>query len=569
MSYLDVQRILVYQKPESELQKKFDEIWDNQTCHLRGISRYVVNVEGEMENALTKFDANNSGKLQQKLRECPLSKRIYRQDLIQIEDQQDEGGIMHNIFNVIVNFFKGSGNSSQEKAEKVTRSILDKVRSEIDKITENETDSIENCTITLLNYLRQEIKTQPKEIKKSISSKPEYEIELQLIVCSHALPTFKNMAELAKEKLDPLYYLEKFEYKPLLTTFQNLYMQVKAENSIADTICAYLEEPTKMRRDQSLPHLLANKMRHSQYHYFSSKMALKVQVLTDLHKEDKFEKYMSYIHHPGKCLERYLATYIAQYCDGKNESATRLQVIAKHEICRIIEVVVEVMKNIKTGKAIDWLSDLLNDTTFREELVVKQSASEILRACNSSHELELGNFLKTMESTLLKLKSNLQQSHMRSDREKENWKKVTLDHLKDLVGCQEQCPFCYEQCDLQIPNHDQKHRVEVHRIGCCGGRRMKETKLLSMNYCPNMIAEDWDFYKDDIPHPYKKYAEIYPDWSIPSGKSDESLYWKLFIGKYIDKLVETYGKGKPVINPSWKDIPWQNVEEDLKKIHHL
>ncbi len=86
---------------------------------------------------------------------------------------------------------------------------------------------------------------------------------------------------------------------------------------------------------------------------------------------------MSYIHHPGKCLERYLATYIAQYCDGKNESATRLQVIAKHEICRIIEVVVEVMKNIKTIKAIDWLSDLLNDTIFREELVVKQTANEI------------------------------------------------------------------------------------------------------------------------------------------------------------------------------------------------
>ncbi len=53
-------------------------------------------------------------------------------------------------------------------------------------------------------------------------------------------------------------------------------MQVKAENSIADTICAYLEEPIKMCLDQSLPVLLANKMRLSQYHHFSSKMALKV-----------------------------------------------------------------------------------------------------------------------------------------------------------------------------------------------------------------------------------------------------------------------------------------------------
>ncbi len=572
LCYLDVQRILVYQEAESELQKKFDEIWDNQTCHLRGMNRHI-NVEGEMDNALIEFDANYSGKLRPKLRECPLSKRIDKRNFIPSGEQHytNEGGIIFNIrkLDFFVNFLTGSRNSSSEKAEKVTRNILEKVYSEIDKITENKTDSIEDCTIKLLKYLRKEIKNQPKEIKKTISFKPEYEIELQLIVCSHALPTFKNMAELAREKLDPLYYLKKFEYKPLLTTFQNLYMQVKAENSIADTICAYLEEPTKMRRDQSLPHLLANKMRLSQYHYFSSKMALKVQVLTDLHKEDKFEKYMSYIHDPGQCLENYLVQYIAQYCDNESESATRLQVITKLEICRIIEVVVNVMKSIKTGKAIDWLSKLLSDTTFREELVVKQTASEILRACNSSHKLDLENFQKTMESSLLKLKSNLQQSHMISNREKQIWKNATLDHLKDLVGCQEQCPFCYEQCDLQIPNHDQKHRVEVHRIGCCGGRRMKETKLLSMNYCPNMIAEDWDFYKDDIPHPYKKYAEIYPDWSIPSGKSDESLYWKLFIGKYIDKLVETYGKGKPVINPSWKDIPWQNVEEDLKKIHHL
>ena len=97
----------------------------------------------------------------------------------------------------------------------------------------------------------------------------------------------------------------------------------------------------------------------------------------------------------------------------------------------------------------------------------------------------------------------------------------------------------------------------------------RDTKLLDMNYCPNLIADDWLFYIGDKKYYYRKYAEVYPDWSIPSDRSEESLYWKLFIGRYIDKLVERYGKGKPDINPSWKDIPWQKVEEDLKKIHHL
>ncbi len=666
LAFLDVQKILMLQEPESELKKKFEDIWENQTRHLHGVvDRYVIEVEREMENALTNFDMDNKGKLQEKLRQRRLSKRRDKQFTPNRKQHYtDEGGVIKNfltfnlsgLYHAVANKVTGAVNTCPENAEKVTRGVLEVVYSKLDEITENETDSIEACTIMLLGHLRAEIKTQSEEIKKCLTFKPEYEIELQLMACSHALPTFEAMADKAREKMDPLYYLEKYEKAPLFTTFKNLHLHTKTENSIADTVCAYLEEPIKTRLEQSLPLILANTMRQSKHHYFSSKMALKVLVLTDLYKEGQFKDYMSYAHYPGQCLENYLVKYIAKFCDSRSKpGATQLQVIVEKEVGRIINVVVTIinvvvtemkeiqfrkaitwltglqynevicentvvkqtvsdilktgksshefdlkkfpdtikssltlkkvseedvgkvidvvvkeMKTVKNQSACDWLKELLKHEAIREELVVKQTVDEILRACNPSHELDLETFPDTMASSLLKLKDSLQQSHIQARDKKENWKKVAQNHLKDLVGCKERCPFCFEQCDLQIPNHQEKHRVEVHRIGCVGGGHYHKTNVLTLTYCPNNIADDRNFIKKDgSSHPYRKYADIYPNWAIPSDKSAESLYWKLFVGKHIDELVKYHDKIKPTIDSSWKYISWSKVEEDLKRIHHL
>ena len=55
---------------------------------------------------------------------------------------------------------------------------------------------------------------------------------------------------------------------------------------------------------------MVNKMKSSNNHYFGSKMALKVKILTDLHEEKKFESFML-----KKCLQSRIRQYTIQDCD--------------------------------------------------------------------------------------------------------------------------------------------------------------------------------------------------------------------------------------------------------------
>ncbi len=102
------------------------------------------------------------------------------------------------------------------------------------------------------------------------------------------------MAEWFRKKNDPLLHLEMEVKEPLFTKYKNQYYQKEEEEAIANDLCALLEGPIKTQIGESLGGKIVEQMSLSEQ-YFSSKMALKVKILTDLHERDDFDLYMDYI----------------------------------------------------------------------------------------------------------------------------------------------------------------------------------------------------------------------------------------------------------------------------------
>lgn len=84
-------------------------------------------------------------------------------------------------------------------------------------------------------------------IKDTHSLTYEYHIDMYLIMSGCAISKFEEMAKLFQERNDPLLYLERKEKGPLFIKFKSQYVQTEAEEAIADTLCAYLEDPIKMQ----------------------------------------------------------------------------------------------------------------------------------------------------------------------------------------------------------------------------------------------------------------------------------------------------------------------------------
>ena len=76
--------------------------------------------------------------------------------------------------------------------------------------------------------------------------------------------------------------------------------------------------------------------------------------------------------------------------------------------------------------------------------------------------------------------------------------------------------------------------------------------------------------KTDKYHPYKKYEEIFPEWSIPPDPSSEScLYWKWFVGKYAKDLAVTYSAKPADVPKGWTNIKWPEVANSLAEAYKV
>ena len=423
----------------------------------------------------------------------------------------------------------------------------------------------------------------------------QYKIDVYVAVCNYAIGVFEEMAESYKDRHNPRMWLEKNIKGQLLKRFRKKYYQVEAGEAIANTLCAYLEEPIQSQLSETLCNKMIGQMKNSE-HYFNTKLAFKVKVLRDLHEQEVFEDYMTYILDVKRSLKYWLNHYTENYCDGKASSTcnnTRLQVAAKEEVSRFIGIIEDRVRNLQvddTSRGINWLTFIklfCRDSKIQKELGEKLDPENLLDRCTNipcvmMNVEDIRHFELQIRLALGNLKQKLHVSldGIKVRSEMEHWNLEQYNNLqKSLIGCTAQCPFCGEQCDLTDPDHDTtvyKHRTSAHRPSCLAAYRDKDTHVLSIDFCPAKVADPQQIFKNEDTngedHHYKDYQKVYPDWSIePDPTSDNCLYWKSFVSKYNDALAKRLGEGlKPAEVPKeWSQIQWEDIERNLKSLYNL
>ena len=580
---------------EEELQTIFNGIWTKIIKQLPPVFVETVDVENEVEKKLITFAETNKGystQLAAKLRQ----KSTLREWGTRLEIEPSE--TYYNILSKpslrklgdVVSYYATRGGrimhiTDPHKVEVTerTKKVFNKAKECLEHITKQKTDFNPGFTQELLREVDAAITAVEDH---HLTFTPEYRFTMYLIVCGYALPTFEEMARRFRNKNDPLILLEKREKRPLFFQFKHLYFQTKAEEAIAKTLCVRLEDPVKDRIKQKIGSIMVGKMRASQSH-FNSPMDLKVKVLTDLHAEDSYNHIMEYVIDVKQCLQKRIRNYTVQYCDESTSKAgeTRLQAVTKKEVNGLItlvgSVVTEVIvasemgtseKEVKIPRAsFQERLSTLSKTLIKELGCINVDA--LLVGYDSLNEISLSNFRKQIQNELKELEKRLYGYYatVKCEKDMTNWKDTPFDLLSDLVGCTEQCPFCGEQCDLRDPDHyknnNVKHRTGIHRPSCLANFKDRRTKVMATQFCPFLVASDRSFQNSKTNgkfHPYKKYEDIYPEWSIPPDPSAEScLYWKWFVAKYSEELAETYDAKPADVPKSWCDIEWPEVVKNL------
>ena len=547
---------------QRELEAKFNIIWDVMLNKLPYVTDSRVDVEASVERVL--FDCAKSYE-SYILHKTSLGKSVAAADLKLVVEHSH-----YTVKEQVTN----SSDSYQIKAQRITDEIFEIARSCVDSITFLESDFKPDYTRELLKSLDSEI---DKHGSYGFRFTPKYKFDVYSLACSYAVVEFEKMAVSFQKKNNPRLYLEEIK-GPLFTRFKNQYYQKKAEEGIANSLCAHFEGPIKIQVRKSLSTTIVGQMKNSGRH-FRSKIALKVQVLTDLYHENDFDSYMLYVTNVKRCLEEKLKYYTIQYCDEiefglKN---TRLQILAREEVTELTQFIEEHVTESMEGETnfSEWLKTFCENVEIRSKLGVTLNVEDITKGYDSEsiQELNLNNVKLQIRKGLTNLHGIL--DRIQCESEMENWKVMPHEFLKELIGCTEQCPFCGEQCDLQDADHDDavNHRTAVHHSGCLKGYRDVHTQILYTDFCPAKIACKEKFRNETTSQKwvdYSKYQRIYPKWTItPDIASENSLYWMLFIGRYKDQIAERFNAKPPIVPESWSNISWEEIEENLKKLYDL
>ena len=575
LSMDQVMAILKKGQQTEELQDEFDVVWCDIVQKLDFPMPQKINWELEVETTLRSFVGSRESKsiieFMQRKRGLPGSLEL----VLMREKHYSINPSLRDVIPFVVRKVMGTIIKEDSEALDITDRIFTVARECLKEVERKETEVNTALIQELLVKLDAKHAEETAKAKKRLSFTPAYRLDIFLTACWYAIPKFIAMRESYVRNHGLQQYLERHMKGQLFAKYKNQYEQAKVEEAISNTLCAQLEEPIRSQVRKKLGKKMVELMKRSDP-AFTSKTALKVKILTDLHEEDKFESYMRYLRDVKRYIEDKLKYYTIHFCDEKvHGEGTKLQKTAREEVTQLIRIIENKVKFLHKTDVYQWVTAFSEDTDLKRELGFRLEADELLTGYESLDELNLENLKCQIENGLTELKDRLHSSFdgVQGESEMNHWKDKPHVLLESLIGCTEQCPFCGEQCDLLASDHVKagpRHSVEIHRSNCLQGCRYFETGILAIGFCPGYISGKEDvkkFRNADTNyewHAYKDYQSKYPKWSISSdATSENSLYWMNFVGRYMKDLAGEF-KAKPAKVPdSWSKLTWEEVRKSL------
>lgn len=576
-----------------EVRNKFETVWIDCVQRVPPVHDSTIDVEAAVGNKLNSYVGLEEGQLIRQLREGRQRSLKEWGDSIDVAFDVIEGVHYSNTtwkewIASKMPYRSKRDDPFKEDIQSITKEVLKIAKKHLDEKASEKTDFEEVYILDLLRKLHEEIKKRAAQFSGKIALLPQYRIVVFLIACGYAVKKFEVMADSFREQNNPRIHLEKRLKEPLFTKFKNQYYQTAKEEAFASTLCAHLEEPIQTQVKHAFGTLVVTGIKDTALgHCFANKSALKARILIDLGdeimhghnprmQERSFKNFTVYLSNTRQSLKFWITKYILEYCDSTSTigkfGQTQLQILAQEEVKRLIILFENKMESIEEATSSKWLAKLCKDKDLISELGVnlKRRTLEV----DGMHELNLKNVKGQVRGSLQELKTKLllQFSDIKCSKEMiETWETNPVDILLKLAGCTEQCPFCGELCD--ISEHDQsiKHRASQHRPQCLGGYRRIESQEMALELCPSNVAGEREFENKDTQHklhPYNKYYQIYPNWSIPHDlMAKDSSYWKWFVGHFYEELASYHNAKVPPIPEGWKEMKWNTVKKELQELY--
>jgi hypothetical protein len=571
---------------EAQLRVHFDSLWLKLLLDIPFVALKRIDIESAVQLRLIDFVKTYEGKLIEKMQQS--ENRPISEATLMLEVKEGVHYKKSKGMNVIVKFgiwiydkyrnVRNIDDPTNINAQVITNIVFEKVRDYLQRVctTDGSDDFHQDYTTDLLNLLDKTITEESAKFVSEFYFLLDYRLDVYLAACQYAVGEFEKMAEAFTLKHNPKEWLKAKMKEPLFITYKNQYYEIEAEEAIANTLCVHMKTPIQKRVENSIGRIMAKKMEFAEPH-FKSKMALKLKILSDLHDRDNFEDYMLHVTDVEMSYKKWLQTYSEEYCNessGCNES--RLQITAKDEVTSLVEMVKKKVNEINETNTRKWMTMFCEDVTLRQEFGFNFEADDVIIDHHEIKELNLESFRDQLMAGLRHLNDELRTLFSRIVCESQHLKEKPYNLLHRLAGCTSQCPFCNEQCDWM--DHDvktKKHRVAVHRPGCLTGLNFIDTCVMVTDICPAAVAGERCFKTRHTYgkfHPYRRYQEIYPDWSIePDPTCEDSLYWMSFVSKYNEDIAQKFGPGvKPASVPQqWAEIEWDEVKEKLRQQYNL
>ncbi|XP_077303425.1 interferon-induced very large GTPase 1-like [Lithobates pipiens] len=544
---------------DEELKREFEEMWKKTLTDLQIEELKTHNVSGSMFYHLMNDMSNKGSAVNEHLLGVKDLADIKQTDF-KMDEKYVESGLWKKLAKTFLDAFGFKTKDEHfDKINDFAHSIIDKCNKYIREKVGTGEDYCDNYCLELLHMITTEISEESKNLHLSTW----FELDIKIHILGKASREFQKMRDKFIRENDPKLCLEKL--KPgYIETFISIFQEKDICQTKAKEFCERCLKPAMM--DHVFRHLgqkIVDELVGSEKK-FSSRTFFQEFLLDELLKEMSFQKYVDYMRNYEEYTKARILNYTETY--AKPQILKPLQENLLSSLEKNIRTALTKENSLKSSSVSDFLKSVCE--ILKEELVIPQNEIQAVTFQNTadvgqfSSDIQL--FLRDTETEVL---SELQSMDIKSVLSRVTVKPQDVLFRK-VVGCGKQCPFCKVPCEAGGGEH-KEHFATIHRPHGLGRYRWGFRGDLSTDICSTSVTSNVFFINLDtgcIPHPFKEYRTIYPEWSIQPDPSIEcSDYWKYIFSTFNEEFAKEYNANPAKIPDGWKSIKKDKALQSLKK----
>ncbi|MBN3301342.1 GVIN1 GTPase, partial [Amia calva] len=540
---------------EEQLKDEFENMWRDTVSNLSFPALQQKDIHAVVLHQLRNNLQRCGSSIREKLNNI--------NDLIQCVDEEFKVNPKHiSFWNKFKHFF--AQNDMKAQAQKMANAIIQRCQEFISEKVKSGTDFNEIYTTELLQMTGDSLKNHLLKLNSL------FELDLKVHICAFAVKAFVQMHEHFLREKDPRRQLERFKTQ-FFSDFQNQYHNKdQCQRKAQDFTDLCLRPAVTEYVQRALGIEIVDKILTSgQSLEYSSRSFFQFTILKELLEKDDFQYYASYILTYETFVKDWILNQIVEHF-------SRDASIGDLRVRRLESIVAKVEQAIERARGGLLMDGDNNATGFINELcrtlssdlpIPRDAVGGTLFQITAKRE----SFAQSLSDSVKEMKISLLGEFSAVEDIKETLASLSFrpqDELFNRVfGCGKQCPFCKVPCEAGGKDH-RVHHASVHRpqgLGCF--KSVCDNKLAEM-ICTSQVCNE-NMFKTSvtggIPHSYKDYLKVYPDWNIPPDVSIEaSDYWKYVLVRYNQLFAERFIAEPADVPEEWRRITQEKALESLK-----